>query len=164
MISENDRKEVFNKFNKMFGPEISKKIEKSIYNYSIDYAENNNTPFLLDSIYKSKVDEIYNITTGDNLKQAISAINNNTLDPSNIAQIKPSELNLILANKMYIDILKKKELNMDIKTKKGTSLFKCEKCKKRNSIVMEKQVLSADEPATQFITCLECGNVTMTER
>ena len=164
MISEKDRKDVFNKFNKLFGIDISKNIEKSIYNYSVDYTENNNTPFLLESIYTSKSDEIYNITTGDNLQQAIIAINNNNLDPLNIAFIKPSELNYILANKMYLDILKRKALNINIDSKKGTTLFKCDKCKKRNSIIMEKQVLSADEPATQFITCLECGNVTMSER
>jgi DNA-directed RNA polymerase subunit M/transcription elongation factor TFIIS len=162
MISDKIRDEIFNKFNKLFGPSISKEIERSVYEYSKDYAENNNTLFLLESIYKSKADELFSIISGDNLQNTIKAINNNIIKPINIAQLKPSELNIILSNKMYLDILKKKEYNMDIK--KGTKLFKCSKCKKRNSIIMEKQVFRADEPATQFITCLECGNVTMTER
>ena len=39
------------------------------------------------------------------------------------------------------------------------SFFLKKKCKKRKCSITEKQVRSADEPATQFITCLECGHV-----
>jgi DNA-directed RNA polymerase subunit M/transcription elongation factor TFIIS len=158
MISIKIRDNVFNKFNKIFGKDIAKKIESSIFKFSEDYADNNNTPFLLLNIYESKADEIYCMLSGNNLQNATKAIKS-SIDPSNIAFIKPSELNLLLSNKKYVDIVKKRELNMMLSEKKGSSAFECKKCKKKNCSLIEKQVRSADEPATQFITCLECGNV-----
>ena len=61
----------------------------------------------------------------------------------------------------HIDIIKKREVDMMLNEKKGTTAFECKKCKKRNATVFEKQVQRADEPATQFITCLECGHAFM---
>ena len=68
-------------------------------------------------------------------------------------------MNLLLSSKQYVDIVKKRELNMMLSEKKGSNAFECKKCKKRKCSITEKQVRSADEPATQFITCLECGHV-----
>lgn len=161
MITTKIRDLVFDKFNKLFGNIIARDIEKSIYLFSEEYAEANNTPFLLENIYNSKVDEIYCMIGGKNLENTIKAISNKSINPSKIAQIKPSDLNLLLSNKQYVDIIKKRELDIMLTEKKGTSAFECKKCKKRNCSIVEKQILSADEPATQFITCLECGNVFM---
>ena len=158
MINKKKRDEVFNKFNKLFGPSITKDIEESIYKFSLDYAESNNTPFLLENIYISKSEELYCLLN-TNLQIAIKAINDKKIDPKNIATIRTSELNLLLANKQYVDIVKKRELNMMLSEKKGSTAFECKKCKKKKCSITEKQVRSADEPATQFITCLECGHV-----
>jgi DNA-directed RNA polymerase subunit M/transcription elongation factor TFIIS len=161
MISSKIRDIVFEKFNKLYGTAIAKDIEKSIYLFSEEYAETNNTPFLLENIYNSKAGEIYCMISGKNLENTIKAINNKNINPIKIAQMKPSDLNLLLSNKQYIDIIKKRELDIMLTEKKGTSAFECKKCKKKNCSVIEKQILSGDEPATQFITCLECGNVFM---
>ena len=158
MINKKIRDEVFNKFNKLFGPNISKDIEESIYKFSIDYAESNNTPFLLENIYISKTDEIYCLLN-NNLQISIKAFNDKKIDPKYIATIRTNELNLLLSSKQYVDIIKKRELNMMLSEKKGSSAFECKKCKKSKCSIIEKQVRSADEPATQFITCLECGHV-----
>jgi DNA-directed RNA polymerase subunit M/transcription elongation factor TFIIS len=158
MINKKIRDEVFNKFNKLFGPNISKDIEESIYAFSINYAESNNTPFLLENIYISKTDELYCLLN-NNLQLTIKAINDKKIDPKKIATIRTNELNLLLASKQYVDIVKKRELNMMLSEKKGSNAFECKKCKKRKCSITEKQVRSADEPATQFITCLECGHV-----
>jgi len=155
------RDKIFNKFNKLFENKIAISIEKSIYNYSMEYAENNESLFMLENIYNGKVEELYHILE-INLKNVIKAIKENIILPSNIAFMTQNELNVLISNKQYIDIYKKKELDMMLNEKKGSDAFECEKCKKRNSSVVEKQILSGDEPATQFITCLECGNVTMT--
>ena len=161
MIEKNIRDKVFTQFNKLFDHDIATKIEKSIFDFSIDYAENNNTPFLLENIYTSKAEEIHCMVKDSNLRNALIAIKDKKLDPSKIAFIKPSEINMILSNKQYIDIIKKREVDMMLNEKKGTTAFECKKCKKRNASVMEKQILCADEPATQFITCLECGHAFM---
>ena len=161
MIDKQIRDSVFTKFSKLFSINIAKDIELSIYNFSIEYAENNNTPFLLENIYISKADEIYCIVKDANLMNIIKAIKEDKIIPSKIAYIKPSDMNAIFSNKQYIDIIKKRELNMMLNEKKGSTAFECKKCKKRNSSITEKQVKCADEPATQFITCLECGHAFM---
>ena len=94
-----------------------------------------------------------------NLQITIKAINDKKIDPKKIASMRQSELNLLLSSKQYVDIIKKRELNMMLSEKKGSSAFECKKCKKSKCSIIEKQVRSADEPATQFITCLECGHV-----
>jgi DNA-directed RNA polymerase subunit M/transcription elongation factor TFIIS len=158
MIDKKKRDEVFDKFNKLFGSSITKDIEESIYKFSLDYSESNNTPFLLENIYISKSEELYCLLN-TNLQIAIKAINDKKIDPKNIATIRTSQLNLLLANKQYVDIVRKRELNMMLNEKKGSTAFECKKCKKKKCSITEKQVRSADEPATQFITCLECGHV-----
>jgi DNA-directed RNA polymerase subunit M/transcription elongation factor TFIIS len=159
MIEKKKRDSVFDKFKKLFGNNIAKDIEESIYLFSIDYAESNNTPFLLEGIYINKAEELYCMLSGKNLEIATRAINTKQIEPKKIAMMKPSELNLLLSNKQYIEIVKKRELNMMLSEQKGSTAFECKKCKKRKCSIIEKQVRSADEPATQFITCLECGHV-----
>ncbi len=159
MIDKKKRDDVFNKFNKYYGPIISKDFEESIYNFSLDYAENNNTPFLLENIYLSKADELFCLLTGNNLQKIIKAIKDGKIKPINIATMRQTELNLLLSNKQFVDIIKKRELNMMLSEKKGSTAFECKKCKKRKCSITEKQTRAADEPATQFITCLECGHV-----
>jgi DNA-directed RNA polymerase subunit M/transcription elongation factor TFIIS len=156
MINEKIRKKIIDKFFNIFGFNLAEQIEKSIYMFSEDYAENNNTPFLLENIYISKADELFCLLN-NNLKNAIIAFKNNKLDATRIAFLKPSDLSLTLSNSLYVDIIKKRELNMMLNEKKGSVAFECKKCKKRKCSITEKQVRSADEPATQFINCLECG-------
>jgi DNA-directed RNA polymerase subunit M/transcription elongation factor TFIIS len=159
MINKTKREEVFNKFNKYLGPTISKEVEESIYNFSLDYAESNNTPFLLENIYQSKADELYCLLSGPNLQKIIKAIKDGKIKPINIANMRQTDLNILLSNKQFVDIIKKRELNMMLSEKKGSTAFECKKCKKRKCSITEKQTRAADEPATQFITCLECGHV-----
>jgi len=54
--------------------------------------------------------------------------------------------------------LKKKEMEEYKKNDvKSSSAFKCSKCKKSKCSVTQKQTRAGDEPATTFVTCLECG-------
>jgi DNA-directed RNA polymerase subunit M/transcription elongation factor TFIIS len=39
----------------------------------------------------------------------------------------------------------------------STDLFTCKKCRSKKCTYYELQTRSADEPATIFITCLDCG-------
>ena len=52
------------------------------------------------------------------------------------------------------------QINEDIDNNVDTSLFKhqtCPKCHKQNVNCITKQQRSADEGATDFFTCLDCG-------
>lgn len=129
--------------------DFSKLVEKSILDFSNEYANINETPFLINSIYDTKLEEIINT-----LKLTPEIIKTND-DAKNIAFLKPEELN----PEKYEKLLKKKEIEEYKKNDiKSSSAFKCSKCKKSKCSVMQKQTRSGDEPATTFVTCLECGH------
>ena len=145
MINQDIRNKVYKSLKKRVGSKYAKIIETSIYVFSNQYAEINETPFLLEEIYKDKSIILLKIIKA-NLQFIIKSIENNIINPHMIAYMKPSEL-----------------INTNIKTYDikpiGTNAFKCNKCNKKNTSVEERQVRAGDEPATLFITCLECGNV-----
>jgi DNA-directed RNA polymerase subunit M/transcription elongation factor TFIIS len=133
---------------KLTKKEFVKLIEKSINDFAIEYAEINDTPFLLESIYDTKVEEIINALTKN--PEIILCDE----DAKRIAFMKPEELN----PDNYEKLLKKKEMEEYKKNDiKSSSAFKCSKCKKSKCSVTQKQTLAGDEPVTTFVTCLECG-------
>ena len=128
-------------------------IQLSVENFSITYAEENCTPFLLDDIYDTKIKEI--IITLENNSDLVTNILDNNIDATKIAQLRPHELN----PEKYEKIIKKKENEDYAKNNQATTdLYKCAKCKKRKTVVFEKQTRSGDEPATIYVECKECGN------
>ena len=55
--------------------------------------------------------------------------------------------------------LKKKrdDSRFDVTTQASTDMFTCRKCKSKRCTYYEMQTRSADEPATIFVTCVDCG-------
>lgn len=149
MIEKILRDKSLKDISKFLGNEIAIKVEEGIFNFSSEYAENNGTPFLLQQIYETKAEEIIQILKGKTLQFIIKSIKDNKIKPDRIAYMRKSEL---------VPQLKK---DNNIKKKKGSNLFKCEKCKKRNTSITELQLMRADEPASQIVTCLECSHTWM---
>lgn len=142
----NKTKKILNNYIKN---EFIDSVEKSIRNFSIEYANINDTPFLLESIYDMKLDEIINALSKN--KNLIKSED----DAIKIALLRPDELN----PDNYEKIIKKKEIEEYKKNDiKSSSAFKCSKCKKSKCSVTQKQIRAGDEPATIFVTCLECGH------
>jgi len=100
-----DRQKNINKLSELLNEKYSKKIEESIYNFSKEYTEDNDTPFLLESVYSDKFNEIYNILINEKSAFLIDAIKSDKLDSSKIAMMRPDELN----PDKYEKINKKKE-------------------------------------------------------
>ena len=158
MINTIKRNDNVKELSKKFTLNIATDIEESIYKFSEQYADDNGTPFLLENIYDSKVEEILCILTNKNLEYLIQAIKKNKINPKRFGFMKPEELNF----EKYADIIKKKEIErMREENANVSNAFECNKCKKNRCSVIERQIRSGDEPATLFITCLECGNVRM---
>ena len=152
-IDNNIRNNNITLFNKLISPEKSKEIENSIYNFSIEYANINNTPsYILLSIYETKINEIYDLLI--NKKYIVLAINNNELITKNIAYMKPEELD----PDKYESIIKKKELEEYKKNNEGSNTFTCSKCKESKVNITQKQTRAGDEPPTIFVSCLNCGH------
>tara|TARA_B100001248_G_C27376158_1_gene454378 strand:- start:180 stop:647 length:468 start_codon:yes stop_codon:yes gene_type:complete len=138
---------------KIFDKKISEKIEGGILGFAESYSESQGTPFLLDSIYQEKFNEILCLLESN--KNLVNLIKEGEIKPEEIAFKKAHELN----PDKYEKINKKKEFEeKNKKDKPTTDLFQCPKCKKRRCTVSEKQTRRGDEPATSFIDCLECGH------
>ena len=145
---------------------ISRKIEKGIYNYVIGVAKEKNiqrswenTMFI--SLYKSKILSVYsNIDPNSYIKntQLIKNITSGDIKPENVGFL--SVYDTFPDNwKELLNIKSKRDkIKYELKPEAMTNLFKCRKCGSRETSYYEVQTRSADEPMTQFITCLSCSN------
>jgi DNA-directed RNA polymerase subunit M/transcription elongation factor TFIIS len=129
--------------------ENAKIIIKSINDFAIQYSTENEVPSLFEQIFESKFEEIVNaLSKSPKLLDDIEIA-------KNAAFLKPEEL----FPDNYEKIIKKKELEEYKKNDvQSTSAFTCSKCKQKKCSVIQKQTRAADEPATTFVTCLECGH------
>ena len=148
------REENQTNFSLLISPEIAIKIEESIYNFSLDYATVNETMYLLDSIYDTKINEIYNLLTNTDTKFFTMGLKEHIIDPTKVGFMRPDELN----PEKYDHILKKKMSEEKQKNNQATSnIYQCKKCKNKKCQVTQRQTRAADEPATTFVICMECG-------
>ena len=83
----------------------------------------------------------------------IGSLNTSIIDVSKIGFMKPSELN---PDKYSTIINKKKKEEDKINNQATSTIYTCKKCKKNKCQVTQRQTRSADEPATTFVTCMEC--------
>ena len=143
---------------------ISRKIEQSVYNYIIKISKEKNIQrrwnnSIFKNLYNSKILSIYS-----NLKQD-SYIGNtsfyqrikegkvdvNKVGTLSVYDIFPDNWKELLTAKS-----KRDKIKYELKPEAMTNLFKCRKCGSRETSYYEVQTRSADEPMTQFITCLKC--------
>tara|TARA_B110000285_G_C14891203_1_gene498646 strand:- start:101 stop:631 length:531 start_codon:yes stop_codon:yes gene_type:complete len=145
---------------------LSKKVEKSIYNYVIALSKERNiqrrwTNCIFKKLYHSKIISIYS-----NLKTDSYIENNSFLERLRTKQIKPEEVGTLSVYDIFPDnwreLLnvksKRDKIKYEFKPEAMTNLFKCRKCGSRETSYYEVQTRSADEPMTSFITCLKCEN------
>ena len=144
----------------------SRLIEKSIFNDMIEFSISknisrnwNNKYFKL--LYISRIRSIYtNINESSYLKNDYlkKQILNDTIDCNNISKLPPYDI--FPDNWKYLidEQMRKDKLKYELKPEAMTDIFKCHRCSSRSCIYYEVQTRSADEPMTQFITCLDCNN------
>jgi DNA-directed RNA polymerase subunit M/transcription elongation factor TFIIS len=146
--------------------QVSRKIEQSIYNYIIQLSKEKTiyrsweNP-IFKQLYFSKIRSIYT-----NLKTS-SYVNN----PNFFQKIKKGEIELAKIGELsvydifpenWVELMstktKRDKIKYELKPEAMTNTFKCKKCGSRETSYYEVQTRSADEPMTQFITCLGCYN------
>ena len=134
-------------------------LEKGIYNYAIKEANSKkivkkweNSHF--SQLYLDRLRSIYiNIKNKDLLDQ----IKSGEITPQSLAfmthqEMNPQQWHILIEKKMKRDASK---FNTNIQA--STDMFTCKKCRSKRCTYYELQTRSADEPATIFVTCLDCG-------
>lgn len=149
------REDIIAKFKNNFNDKISKDIENSIYKFSVEYAETNDTIFLIQNIYEEKANDIISQINNQESCYLLNAIKDGTVKADEIAFLTPEKLN----PEKYEKVIKKREMEEYKKNNKtGSNVFTCVKCKKANCEITQKQTRAGDEPPTTFVSCLECGH------
>ncbi len=139
--------------------DTSTNLEIGIFNYAIKESTKNKiikkweNPLFV-QIYK---DRLYSIYTNLKKDELVKRIRTKELTPQIIAfmthqEMDPSRWHLLIEKKMKRDSSK-----FDKKVQASTDMFTCRKCKSKKCTYYELQTRSADEPATIFVTCLDCG-------
>ncbi len=139
---------------------MSRNIEKSIYNYSLDRANEYKIIKRWDNkffvhIYLDKFKMLY-FTLKNELIQ--SKIMEGKFLCKNLAYMTHQELNPEQWEEMMEVRKTRLENKYFPKIEASTNEFTCRKCKKNQCTYYQMQLKSSDEPMTCFVTCLDCGN------
>tara|TARA_B100000575_G_scaffold284180_1_gene277901 strand:- start:1075 stop:1608 length:534 start_codon:yes stop_codon:yes gene_type:complete len=145
---------------------VSRKVEKGIYNYVIKVSKEKNIRrswenTLFTNLYKSKILSVYSNLDADSYiqnNQLLKNIKDGSIEPEKVGSL--SVYDVFPDNwKELLNIKSKRDkIKYELKPEAMTNLFKCRKCGSRETSYYEVQTRSADEPMTQFITCLSCSN------
>lgn len=141
--------ETIKQLSKFISKNLAEKMEKGIYDFSNEYSITYETPFLLESIYDTKLSEILE-----------GLCNNETLvDTEEDAYSLPFKGPEVINPNKYDKLLEKKKIEEYKKNDvKSSTAFTCSKCKESKCKVSQKQIRAGDEPATTFVTCLVCDH------
>jgi hypothetical protein len=143
---------------------LSKNIEKSIFNWSIKHCKSmGEIPAwenrLFTSAYKRKyMSIIFNLR--EPRSQLVERLKSGEVKTKDIAGLKPEVLwptgpyAVALKEKEYKEMVKDKNRGID-KDFKGA--FQCAKCRSWKTTYYQMQTRSADEPMTTFVNCVNCG-------
>ena len=165
-INDENRNKSVKILNNIINDELlSRNIEKNIYNSIIEICKlkninkNWNNKLFID-LYLSKIRSIYvNINKNSYIKNTtfLDRIKSGQIDIEKIANLSVHDI--FPDNWKYIMEVQSKrdKIKYELKPEAMTDTFKCNKCGSRETSYYEVQTRSADEPMTQFITCLNCN-------
>lgn len=117
-------------------------IEKSVYNWCIKECNINNENELI-HVYVQKMMDIQLYIEKFDLENMIL---NDKIKSKDVGFLNFDDINI----EKWEPIIYKNDDNEGI--------FQCRKCKSKKTTYYSLQTRSADEPMTNFITCLGCGN------
>lgn len=135
-------------------------LEKAVYNYAIKEATNKkilkkwSNPFFV-QIYIDRLRTIYiNLKRPELLNQLLGG----ELTPHTIVFMTHQEMNPDQWSQLIEQKVRRDANKFTKNIQASTDTFTCRKCKSKKCTYYELQTRSADEPATIFITCLNCSH------
>ncbi len=155
------RKNIVSKINNVLDDyKISRNLEKSIYNSSLQDATNKkiikkweNSYFV--EIYVAKLKSILiNLKN----KELVNNIKNRIFKANEIGFMTHIELRPELWKELLEEKKKRDEIKFTGNITATTDNFTCRKCKSHKCSYYQLQTRSADEPMTTYVDCLNCGN------
>ena len=160
---EEFRFKIKNKLNDIIdNDKMSSNMEKGIFNYSLKEAGNKkvvkkwDNPYFV-QIYMDRLRSIlYNLTKLGSV--LLEQLKNDSIKAQDVAfmthyEMSPEKWKTMLLLKSVKD-KGKFETNIEA----STDTFTCRKCRGNKTTYYQLQIRSADEPATTFINCIDCGN------
>lgn len=161
------RSKIVEKFEALgLSPLESKDLEIGIYNSTIDHCNQYKISLswqcdLFIKCYLAKTRSIYANLKEDSYlhnERLMTRLRENEFTPHEIALMKPENLKPDAWQEIVdLELMRQKAAYEPVHVAK-TNRFICGKCKKRECSYYEMQTRSADEPATIFIACLQCGH------
>lgn len=158
--AETFRKNICDKFTNIIGNNITAiNLEKGVFNYSLKEATSRklikkweNPDFV--QVYLDRLRTIY-----INLKNTdiLTLLQNKELLPQSFASMTHQEMNPKRWHELLEQKMKRDANKFTTNIQASTDMFTCKKCKSKRCTYYELQTRSADEPATIFVTCLDCG-------
>ena len=144
---------------------ISRRVERGVYNYTIDKAEKNQitkqwTNNIFKQIYIDKCRSIYtNLDKNSYVKnhRFVDRLKEKEFKARDVAFMKPQHICPESWKDLLDEKYKRDKILYEVKPEAMTDQFKCGRCKKRKCSYFEMQTRSADEPMTIFVTCINCG-------
>jgi len=137
---------------------IAINMEKAIFNWTIKESTSRkiikkweNPAFVV--LYIERARTSYTNLREELCKQIISG----EISPQKYVYMTHQEMNM----ERWTELIEKKKKRDESKYSKNieasTDMFTCKKCRSKKCTYYELQTRSADEPATIFVTCLDCG-------
>jgi transcription elongation factor S-II len=157
---ETFRKNVQSNLNATINDEkTSTNLEKGVYNYAIKEANNRKIIKKWENPYFAQlyIDRLRTIYVNLKNTELLAQIKNGEIPPQQLAFMTHQEMNPNHWRTM-IELKIKRDANKYTNNiQASTDMFTCKKCRSKRCTYYELQTRSADEPATIFVTCLDCG-------
>lgn len=138
---------------------IAINLEKGIFNYAIQEANRQKLIKKWENQYFTQIyiDRLRSIYINLKNEEILKQIQTNQLLPQTLAFMTHQEINSSRWKQLIEKKLKLNANKYSNNIQASTDMFTCRKCKSKKCTYYELQTRSADEPATIFVTCLDCG-------
>jgi hypothetical protein len=160
--AEEFRKNIRSKLQDVIDDEkLSVNLEKGIYNFAIKEASNRKIIKKWENPHFAQLylDRLRSIYINLKNKDLLVHLKNSEITPQVLAFMTHQEMNPERWRILIDQKIKRDANKFTDNIRASTDMFTCKKCKSKRTTYYELQTRSADEPATIFVTCLDCGKM-----
>ena len=135
-------------------------LEIGIYNYSLKEANDRKVVKKWDNPFYIQIylDRLRSIHINLENKTLLQLVKSGSISPKNLAYMTHQEMQPDKWEALIQLKIKRDKSKYDTQIEAMTDTFKCRKCKSNKCSYYQLQTRSADEPATTYVSCIECGN------